>query len=114
MFQAQCLFKDNIVWSPWIPRKADNVQIFVDLGDKRGTAPSLKVQVWTKSKDTAGAGDQITGDLDISSVGQLGREYTSCNELIRYKFTASSPSGNDYDYVLFRMLSPIWFDDVAV
>lgn len=116
MFQAQYLFKDNAVWSPWLDRQGDNITISADFikVNVSATSPALTIQVWTKSRETTGDGSQMTGSLEINSAGQDSADFSGCNEMVRYKMTVTTTSTNDYDYILFRMLSPVWFDDVAV
>ena len=56
----------------------------------------------------------MTGSLEINSIGQLSADFTGCNEMVRYKMSVTTTSSAEYDYIMFRMLSPVWFDDVAV
>jgi hypothetical protein len=117
MFQAQYLFKGNVVLSPWMERGGDNLVITLDLVAQSQSTCTIKVEVLTKAKDIPGDGTTtpMTGAIETDSLGQTNKEFTGANELVRYRFTSGNPTNpEDYDYVLFRMLNVTWFDDVAV
>ena len=114
MFQAQYLFYSDTVslFSPWMVRRGDNIQIVAEALAFIGSSPELSVELYTKNSEDPGDGDPLGTALTITSVGPASKEFSGCDELVRYKYTYSSSSANSYDYALFRMLSPVWFDDV--
>jgi hypothetical protein len=111
MFQGQILLRDQTdteVYSPWMPRGGDYMIATVEFIAGNG---SITVSVMTKNKEDTGDGTAVTGSLSLSAAGRDTDEFSSLKELVRYKFVAG---GSANEWVLFRMLSPVWFDAVAV
>lgn len=120
MFPAQYLFKGASVFSPWMPRGGDNLRVTAQLVDNTqpggGNKTKLEVRVFEKNSEDTDNGE----DADISTVislddpttaGGIGvDEWNGLEELVRYKFTCVGDG--EADYVLFRMLPPVWFDAV--
>ncbi|MEE9394027.1 MAG: hypothetical protein V3W41_16120 [Planctomycetota bacterium] len=110
MFEAQLLNKGSVVFSPWMNRRGDNLIVTLDLVDKSSKG-QLTVKVFHKNTDDPGDGvnadatTTITGDL----VGRLSDEWNGLEEMVRYRFEVTKQGSSDW--VLFRMLSPVWFDD---
>lgn len=69
------------------------------------------LQVFHKSTEDVGPGTMAgTVTLRASAVGVTISEFSDLKELVRYKmFCISSDSDS---YILFRVLSPLWFDEV--
>ena len=119
MFDAQVLFRGCIVFSPWYPRGGDNCRQTMEIVHVSGA--TLKVELFTKNKEDAGDGanaDAAGTPVDITSntAGRTTQEWLSrstigLKELVRYKFTVTGT--NAFDWVLFRMLTPQWFNSVA-
>lgn len=113
MFEAQLLITDSNapeVYSPWFPRRGDNARFTLEIVAKSGST-KLTVALYTKTPDASGDGSTIGSPVDIGSVGRT--EFDSDSEmaqLVRYKFLASS--GSTGDWILFRLLPPVWFDSV--
>lgn len=111
MFEAQLLIASSeptMVYSPWFPRQGDNAIFTLDLVDATGT---ILVEVFSKNtEDTGDGGSALTPNSGSkSSPGRTSFELSgNLKELVRYRFTVSG-SGN---WVLFRMLPPVWFDTV--
>lgn len=77
---------------------------------------TLTIDLFTKNTEDAGDGTNADAGTSIS-VGGTGRitvEWTSgtaiLEELVRYRFTVTG--SNVSDWVLFRILPPVWFDSV--
>lgn len=118
MFEAQILNKGCTIFSPWFPRQSDSARFTLEVVAVSGA--TITVSVFTKNSedggdgtdsDSAGSPTRITG----SSVGRtttewLSRGTISLHDLVRYKFVVTGT--NNYDWVLFRMLPPVWFDSV--
>lgn len=120
MFDAQTIFGGTTVYSPWFPRGGDYLRATVEA--IKLTAAGLEVRVFTKKQEDTTSG----ADVDSSASGKIATTGTTAgqiithewgpdtgngiNELVRYEFknTASSSS----DWILFRMLPPVWFDAV--
>ena len=123
MFEAQILIvgaEDTSVFSPWFPRQGDNFKATLDLVAVSGDSHSLKVEVFTKNGEDTGDGVNADNgatpqNITRTTVGRSSATWKSdsltpgLEELVRYKFTASGTQG---DSVTFRMLPPVWFDDV--
>ena len=124
MFQAQILMTDNgvEVYSPWFPRSGDHGRFTVDVvsvGQSGGGVPEITVRAWTKSTDDTGDGANADTAVSIvrTTVGRTTQEWlstptTGFKDLVRYKFSLGNTSDVGTAWVLFRMLSPVWFDAV--
>lgn len=124
MFEAQRLFQeDPDILSPWFPRGGDILIATLDTIDM--TSPTtdlvLTVTLFTKNQEDSGEGASA-GAVSIvrTSTEGAGREDAEwvgdslspgLLELVRYKFALSGGDGKG-DYVLFRMLPPVWADAV--
>jgi len=117
MFEAQLLIaKDTVnyeVFSPWFPRQGDDAKFTIETIDQDGE-PSLDVSVYTKSSETVGNGTITAGGATMTASLTAGANIDAdwagiLNELVRYHFEIS---GNAGDWILFRMLPPVWFDSV--
>lgn len=111
MFDGQILIrepaKDTVVYSPWIPREADYVRLTSEYLAGGGT---LLVQAYTKNEEDPGNGTIISGaSISQSGAGVMTEEWGDLKELVRLSFTVGTSSG---DWVLFRLLQPVWFDAV--
>jgi|GEM_PF-1800959 len=121
MFDAQLLIADTTaytVFSPWFPRGGDNLTATLDI--IKSTGATVEVRVYTKNSETSGPGtDADTAIFAVGSArGQFPASWTtggvtpgtsSLLELARYQFDISGTEGS---WVLFRMLAPVWFDEV--
>lgn len=110
MYEAQYLFGGDAVYSPWMPRRGDNVRITLDLISRTGGSSNLRVDVFEKNSEDVGPGTLTGVEIDTSDIGRTEREHTAMKELVRYRFTGPSTAT---DYVQFRMISVIWFDAVG-
>jgi len=111
MFQAQLLIReqsaDTKVYSPWFPREGDFLRGTAEFVAGNGV---LTVKVFTKNNEDTGNGTEIAGtSISLSSAGRGDAEWTTIKEMVRYEFTVGDAAG---EWVLFRMLSPTWFDAV--
>jgi hypothetical protein len=106
MFEAQYLFRDNPVYGPWMERRGDNVRITADVAAPN--ASTLSVSLFQKNTEDAGDGTLVSGgSISATTVGRATKEYTGLKEIVRYKFEVTGGPA-----VLFRMLGPLWFDEV--
>ena len=118
MFEAQLLKDGQTVYSPWFPRGGDNLRATLEVVDIQGTGATLTVSVFTKnSEDTSNGAD---ADSSVSFIetdaGRVTKEWVAqgakgLKEMVRYKFAATATEDG---WVLFRMLTPVWFDAVAL
>ena len=122
MFEAQMLMATGTgasaysVFSPWFPRGGNNLRATLELINSAASADRISLGVTTKALDETGDGTDVAGsiDLDGSDVGTVDQRQTgefagTLKDLVRYKFTVQGTAGN---WVLFRTLAPVWFDDV--
>jgi len=92
-------------------REGDNVLFTADL--VHSLKDELEVKVYHKNRNEAGQGTPVGSTVLTSSVGRKTRKASSLKELVRYHIKCNSTGISlGYEYVLFRMLSPVWFDDV--
>lgn len=108
MFESQYLFGTNSVYSPWMSRSGDNVIVTVDVVENDSSG--IVIELFEKNSEDTGPGlAHPDGSFTTTSLrGDM--TYKKVKELVRYKFTAQGTLSNR---VLFRMLSPVWFDDVT-
>jgi hypothetical protein len=77
---------------------------------------TIDVEVFTKNTEDTGDGSVVspsTGSLaSLTGVGQTSATWgpSTLKELVRYRYTVKSTS----EWLVFRMLPPVWFDSVAV
>lgn len=123
MFDAQLLFPGAAgaalsFYGLWFPRQGDNLRVTVDVVQR--VSSQLTVRVFTKNSEDAGDGTdaEVGTSIVASATGRAAAEWTSGTatllELVRYKYTVQSTGTGATDWVLFRMLSPVWFDTVKV
>jgi hypothetical protein len=119
MFDAQLLVADAAnfdVYGPWIPREGDNALFSVDVQELSLTgAAQFQVQLETKGHEDAGNGSAISPlqfQIAITSAGQDTQLVSGqLQDMVRYRFIFNDDAAAG-DWVLFRMLPPIWFDAV--
>ena len=112
MFEAQLLIAktaDYKIYSPWFPRQGDNVTVTLERVEVDGG--SLSAQAVTKNSEDAGNGTAIGSVITVDGTKSVDTTDVTgeAKELVRYEFTMSGDPGN---WVLFRMLPPVWFDTV--
>lgn len=120
MFDSQLLFCGSVpatgilVYSPWFPRKGDSLRATAELVQVNGG--TLKVEVFSKNTEDTGDGTNADAatNITLAATGRTTAEWTSgtatLKELVRYRFKVTGTVVSDW--VLFRMLSPVWFDTV--
>ena len=115
MFDAQLLIakanggeNDYIVLSPWFRRQADNAVFTGEVVELDGG--QVDVTVMTKNSEDAGDGTDVSGTISLGTTKGCDDEafIGVLEEMVRYKFTV--PNGTAGNWVLFRMLPPVWFD----
>lgn len=113
MFEAQYLYKGSSVsvYSPWMRRGGDSLIATVDVIAITSTT-TLTVTVFTKENEAEGSGTVVTGSTAATAAGRSDGAFNgTLKDLVRYKFSATEEEESD-DPALFRMLDPVWFDDV--
>ncbi len=113
-FQAQLLYgKEETavrVYSPWLPRAADSVRFSLDY--VWGSTAKLEIEVYHKNVEDMGDGFLKDGLISRTAPGRSTQEWSGLEELVRFRFTLTTTLGTSVPRVLFRMLSPCWFDTV--
>lgn len=114
MFEAQLLIQAASaysVFSPWFPRQSDHAVFTIETVNRNGGG--VNVEIFTKNSETAGNGSNAGGTTFSSPTGAGERNESGADddllEMVRYKFTVTGSAG---DWILFRMLPPVWFDAV--
>lgn len=104
------------VYSPWFECHGDNVRAVLEVIALSSTQ-QLSVGLFTKDAEDTGDGTVVdaTVRIDASAAGRRIQEWGSLTgiglkELVRYRFFPFGGSGSSS--VLFRMLSPVWFDTI--
>lgn len=122
MFDAQLLFPGAVpatgikMFSPWFPSGGDHVRMTLEVAEVDGA--TIRVDLFTKNSEDGGDGtnaDSAVGPTNITAnaVGRTTVEWYSTGtiallEMVRYQFTVTG--ANSTDWVLFRMLAPVWFN----
>ena len=116
MFDAQLLMSDGVsptvVYSPWMARGADNAVFTVELIAME-SGGKITVDVFHKNSEDVGDGTVFSGvSLVRNSEGRSSDTWSGLKELVRYRIKCQSDFIDSPAWILFRMLSPVWFDDV--
>ena len=106
------------LFGPWMTESPRLGMMTVDVGAISGPAV-VEIELFTKNTEDAGDGtnaDAMAATMIVANaIGRQTVEWFSAGnialkELVRYRF---SVTGNaQTDWILFRMLSPVWFDSV--
>lgn len=97
-----------------MPRQADNLSVtyealYVDLDGGAGIQAGL--QVYHKNSEDVGPGSNASATIiRLTAAGKETKEFLDLKELVRYRFYCVG--SNDNASVVFRVLEPVWFDDV--
>jgi hypothetical protein len=115
MFDAQLLMaipdEGCQVFSPWFPRGGDFLRATLEIVASGGA--NLDVEIFTKNNEDTGNGTPVPAPaISRTAKGRYDEEWgpDQLLELVRYRFTAT---GDTAQWVLFRMLPPVWFDAAA-
>jgi len=124
MFDGQLLFPGSVpatgikVYSPWFPRQADHLRATLEVVQINGA--TIKVELFTKNSEDVGDGSNADSggsptNISASGTGRTTTEWYSTGtiglkEMVRYRFTVTGTEVSDW--VLFRMLAPVWFSGV--
>lgn len=112
MFQGQYLFFEDTVYSPWMKRGGNNIRVTVDL-IANTTSAEVQIELLHKKSEDAGDGSPVDANvLKTDTVGQTVHAWSGLEDLVRYRIKCDKTSGSSSDYVLFRMLTPVWFESV--
>jgi hypothetical protein len=109
VFEAQYLFKGDAVFSPWMPREGNVIRGTFDVLELSGV--NFVIELATKNRDETGNGDLRTAKITTATEGVKVMGWGGLKELVRFRYSTDSGT-NNYDYALFRMLTPIWYDAV--
>lgn len=122
MFESQYLFGGRLVdsvwirtevYSPWMPRQGDNIVVTMQTLEHSAATAALAVQLFHKDSEETGPGTAVSGSTATrTTAGTSEVEYAGVKEFVRYKFLCTSTAQDAEDYVLFRMLDPVWYDSV--
>lgn len=109
MNMGQFLGYGATVFTPWIPREADNVVLTFEAIDNPD-GENITISVYEKDTDEYGAGTIKSLSWTTSGNFQTS-DAIDLKELIRLKFevakAAASPLGTG---IIYRMLDPTWYN----
>lgn len=111
------------LFSPWFPRGGDYATFTAEVAAIAGTGAKLTVRAFHKNADETGDGTDVdtTTKIELTAASTPPRQSATWpvqesstqkgfEQLVRYQFKLEATSGTAY--ATFRMLSPIWFDNV--
>jgi hypothetical protein len=105
---GQTLNAGDTVYSPWFPQQAENCVFRADLIDTTGS-PTLTISIFHKNVEDTGDGSSNSSFAAMSSAGVASKQATGLKQLVRFKYAATGTGT-----VLFRMLTPVWYDNARV
>lgn len=97
------------VYGVWIPRRGDNIRFTVEVVANQGA--TMLASLYEKNYNEAGDGSKATDPLTFSSTGRQTVELLGAKELVRLELELT-PSASDAGRVLYRVLHPVWFENV--
>lgn len=122
MFDGQLLFPGAVpatgikIYGPWMPKGGDHVRITAECLQVDGA--TLKVELFTKNSEDSGDGTNadsggVPTNITLNATGRTTTEWYSTGtvtlkEMVRYRFTVTGAIQTDW--ILFRMLAPVWFN----
>lgn len=119
MFEGQLLvgkLTSYSVFSPWFERGGDSVTCTLEQIETSGL--DITVELYTKKADDSGRGQKVDASVTIvgAGAGRVSNTWSTegaapvpiMYDLVRYEFVVPADEGG---WVLFRMLSPVWFDE---
>lgn len=105
---GQTLNAGDTVYSPWFPRQANHCVFWADLIDKTGS-PTLTISIVHKSMETTGDGTVKTSFTGMTATGLASQNVDDLLQLVRFKYAVTGTGT-----VVFRMLTPVWYDGARV
>jgi hypothetical protein len=117
MIDATTLFKGTTIFSPWFPRQAGMLRVTAECVVVNGA--TLTVKLYTKNVGDVGDGDPVDEgtSITLSAAGRSTAEWRTVEseegvlELLRFQYVVTGSVATNW--ILFRLLPPIWFDAVA-
>lgn len=119
MIDATLLMEGTEVFSPWFPRRADMLRVTAECIAVNGT--TLTIELYTKNSEDPGEGDPVDENVSITltAPGRSTAEWKTVvneegvEELLRFKLTVGIGGEYSNDWILYRLLPPVWFDAVT-
>ena len=110
MHIGETLIGGAAVYTMWMPRQGDNVIFAIEVINR--DACDLTIEVFDKDEATSGDGAVITGTSTTISANEVKTiTVTGVKELVRLKLSATDNGGAaSVAFVIYRVLSPIWYD----
>lgn len=96
------------VYTDWGPRGDDNARFYVEVLDGDSDSRELNVAVYHKDREVTGDGSSAGSQAITVSAGKGYVEVTGLYELVRLRFSITSPSAGNW--LRFRVLGVVWFD----
>jgi hypothetical protein len=118
MIEAQYLTTDRtageaIAFSPWFPKGGDKMLFFVDLTQSLNGG-QIQVELYHQNTNETGNGTLAATLAYTSAIGVSQQSASDLKELVRYRYSVKLPEGTGHAHVLFRMLSPVFYDALKV
>ena len=95
-----------VYYSPWWPRQGNAFTAVLEVINTSGGAFSLSCEVQTKNQEQSDASLSTLATIPAIAVGTKTDFVTGCLELVRYKFTATGTSAQQW--IHFRSNPPQW------
>lgn len=95
-----------VYYSPWWPRQADAFTAVLEVLKTSGGAFTLSWEVQTKNQEQADSSASVLATASVTGGGTKTSLVSGCLELVRYKFTATGTSAEQW--IHFRSNAPQW------
>jgi hypothetical protein len=118
MIDGTLLFANMTVYSPWFPRQADMLRVTAECIAYGGA--ELVVSLYTKNAEDTGDGLPVDEGVAITldGVERTTEEWKTValqegvQQLLRFRYELADAE-NPNSWILFRLLSAVWFDAVS-
>jgi hypothetical protein len=112
MFDAQILWGQDEVYTPWFSRQGDNVTFSADVMVLFGTFSQLRVECYTKPDEETGDGTLVGSGTNMRVTGVHHVDWEEMSQLVRFKFENDASPMAVGAYILFSSLDLVWYDTV--
>ena len=116
MFIGQTLHYGMNIFTPWMPKPANNAYFSVQLIAVSGTGLDLEFQVQHKNIDQAGDGDAVGSAVTIDGFSGLpkisAQNATDLKQLVRLRFKVTGTSDKK-EWAHFEVLNPSPYEDCS-
>ena len=108
---GRLVLNGQLTMTPWFPRQADNAIFSYEIVKALFPGDTIGVTVYHKNKEDSGRGELVDGEgsPDWTADGTISTgTFKGLKEMVRFSIAGGGAIG-----VVFRMLTPTWYDDAS-